>query len=95
MWRLQSDNCTPACTCTLLDHAVIVWQVAFSPNGMQLASSAGDGSVHLWRLCGDGTATTSKVLAGHTGIARAALAYHPRGRQLVCGSSDGSLNVYQ
>ncbi len=89
LWHLPSDGSAPSCTHTLLHHGVTVWAVAFSPNGTQLASSAGDGSVQLWRLHADGSAVTSKALRGG-----AAIAYNPRGRQLFCSSSDGSFYVY-
>jgi WD40 repeat protein len=97
LWRANSDDSAPVCTSTLTHHDATVWCVAFSPNGLQLASSAGEGSIQLWSLGAEGTAALTTELAVQSPQhvhPNPAIAYNPRGRQLVSSSGDTSLNVY-
>ncbi len=97
LWRLNSDDSAPVCTSTLTHHDATVWCVAFSPNGLQLASIAGEGSIQLWSLGAEGTAALTTELAVPSpqhDHPNPAIAYNPRGRQLVSRSGDTSLNVY-
>ena len=93
LWDLVGAEGVAVCTCTLIRHAATVWAVAFSPNGSQLASCAGDGSIQLWSLRAGGTAVASAALAGHAGHV-SAIAYNPRGLQLVSSGEDMSMRIW-
>jgi WD40 repeat protein len=65
-----------------LDHGDKVWDLAFSPNGTQLASASYDGTVLLWDpMTGDEPA----LLIGHEGMV-IDVAFSPDGTQLATAS---------
>ncbi|MBN2006791.1 MAG: WD40 repeat domain-containing protein [Anaerolineae bacterium] len=75
---------------TLSGHAQAVLSVAFSLDGVVLASASGDGTVALWRI-GDGILLNT--LAGHTdGVQH--VAFSPDGSMLVTKSKDGTVRLW-
>jgi WD40 repeat protein len=75
---------------TLLGHTAEVFWVAFSPNGVRIATTGGDRTIKLWD-----TATGREVftLRGHTGGV-GALAFSPDGCRIVSSSIDGTARVW-
>ncbi|MEB3289810.1 MAG: AAA-like domain-containing protein [Leptolyngbya sp.] len=67
-------------------HQNIVWGVAFSPNGQQIASASEDGTVKVWSLEGQLLTT----LRGH-GHRVTAVAFSPDGQQLASVDTQGIL----
>jgi WD40 repeat protein len=73
---------------TAPDISANVFGVAFSPNGEQLATAAGDRTVLLWDMAGNGFHLPP--LTGHTHSIRD-VDFSPDGRFLVTSSEDGTI----
>jgi WD40 repeat protein len=74
----------------LTGHASTVWRILFSPDGAQLATTSGDGTVKIW----DGsTGQELLTLTGHTNLVTA-IAFSPDGRRLYTASDDGTVRVF-
>ena len=71
-------------------HTNGVPSVAYSPDGMTLASASKDGSVRLWDVV---TGQEKAILEGHVnGVA--SVSYSPDGMTLASGSKDGSVRLW-
>jgi WD40 repeat protein len=72
-------------------HTAPVTNIAFSPDGLHLASASQDGTVKVWEV------TTGRLVAdclGHQGYATG-VAFSPRGEVIASASDDGKLKLYE
>lgn len=70
------------------DEIANIRDIAFSPNGNQLASSGSDRTVRLWDLDGDACGAGHVLEPGHR--SNSALSYSPDGSTLAVGSTSTS-----
>jgi WD40 repeat protein/tRNA A-37 threonylcarbamoyl transferase component Bud32 len=89
-WYHLQRCCSPADLLTLHGHTSEVWAVAFSPDGLRLASASLDHSVRVWD---PGTGKLLLRLTGHTAPVWTA-AFSPDGRRLATGSDDGTVRLW-
>jgi len=71
-------------------HSSWVLSVAYSPDGMTLASAGEDGSVKLWDAV---TGLQQTKLAGHP-FGTSCVAFFPNGQTLVTGGGDGTARLW-
>ncbi len=75
---------------TLTGHEGPVLGLAFSPDGLQLASVSRDRTVRSWEI---ESGVSTRVIRGHTDIVTS-LAFSPDGDRLVTGSQDATARVW-
>jgi WD40 repeat protein len=77
---------------TVADYiARTVYSVAYSPDGMTLASGGGDKTVRLWDVR---TGKNTSTLKGHTDTVLS-VAFAPNGETLASGSSDKTIKIWR
>jgi WD40 repeat protein len=76
----------------LTKHQQPVTSVAFSPDGVYLASGSAEGAVRLWKLEGAKTDEAAKIDANAKGVT--SLAYSKDGRVLAAGCADGTIMLW-
>jgi len=75
----------------LAGHAAPVEAVAFSPDGLALASADERGTIKLWSLA---TRTALRTLTGHSSWV-ASVAFSPDGRVLASGGGDRTVRLWE
>ncbi len=87
IWDLQTKQCCQ----TFKGHSSWVWWVAFSLDGLTLATaSSADRTVRLWDVC---TGECMHILRGHQEWIWA-IAFSPDGKILASCSSDGTIKLW-
>lgn len=74
-----------------LETGTFVWDVAFSPDGQEIAGADDRGAVRLWKVA---DSSEVRTLTGHEGPVLS-VAYAPDGQSLVTGSADRTARVWR
>ena len=72
-------------------HTSRIYDLAFSPNGKQLASASGDNTVRIWNIP---SGNLHKVIQGHTAHVFS-VDFRGDGNRIVTGSGDRTARVWQ
>jgi WD40 repeat protein len=75
---------------SLKGHAYTIYDLAFSPDGKQLASASQDNTVRIWNV---ETGESERILQGHEAAVHG-IAWSPDGRQVVSGSLDKTARIW-
>jgi WD40 repeat protein len=70
-------------------HTALVQGVAFSPDGIWIASASWDGTIGLWQPDGRNV----RFLRGHN-VAVRGVAFSPDARTLASGANDGTIKLW-
>jgi WD40 repeat protein len=95
LWDV-SDLAAPDPMGSLIGHSGDIKTLAFSPDGMLLASGAQDRSIILWDMNRESETFRQAVgepFTGHTGTVRT-VAFSPDGRTLASGSLDETVRLW-
>ncbi|WP_344443207.1 helix-turn-helix domain-containing protein [Kitasatospora nipponensis] len=74
----------------LAGHTGAVNAVAFSPDGVRLATASSDGTVKVWHVA---DRQVDRTLTGHGGPVRT-VAFSPDGSTIASGSTDGTVRLW-
>ena len=72
-------------------RSVLVYSVAYIPNGQTLASASSDKTIKLWNVK---TGNLLQTLTGHSNPILS-VAYSPNGQTLASGSSDNTIKIWR
>lgn len=75
---------------SLKGHVYTIYDLAFSPDGTQLASASHDNTIRIWNV---ETGETTRILEGHQEPVHA-VAWSPDGKQIVSGSLDKTARIW-
>ena len=75
----------------IIGHTDWVTSVAFSPDGLTLASGSQDKTIMLWNVA---TGELKATLGGHTEPVKS-VAFSPDGLTLASGSDDGTIKLWR
>ena len=78
------DAKTGETICEFTGHTLPVWELAFSPDAKNVATSSVDGTVRLWKTDG---CVLQRVMTSTNGLA--SIAYSPDGKYIASGGWDG------
>jgi WD40 repeat protein len=86
LWEVQTLR-----KLALLENPMLVYSLAFAPDGATMAVGLADGSVHFWAAS---AGRDIGSVAGHKGCV-SAVAFSADGRLLATGGADGLVRVWQ
>ncbi|HSR33492.1 MAG TPA: WD40 repeat domain-containing protein, partial [Anaerolineae bacterium] len=94
LWDLEASLASGSAQALSLDadQYLSITDMAFSPDGLLLATSTGAPTVMVWTVSPEG-AQEALRLEGHTDIVFG-LAFSPDGRSLATGSDDGTARIW-
>ena len=86
LWNLQTGECLK----TFQGHTSKVWSIAFSPNGLTIASGSDDQTIKLWEV---ETARCIRTFQGYKNLIWSAM-FSPDGVKLASASEDGNVRLW-
>lgn len=81
----------PTCVCVYRGHSLLIWSLAWSPDGTQIVSAGADATAQVWK---SQTGEQTGIFTGHEASVNV-VAWSPDGQWIASGGSDNRVFLWE